>query len=233
MLCVIFRGKPTFHKITTGPDSDLLTNGKKFGSCSTVAALVKQLGTKQKNWPVPLINPVLKPEPIAPLSPVIEAEEPSVALPGQALLEFQSSNNNGDTILDRSELGTAALENIGDGQVSVVAFMSAAAAEQKKRDAEETATAAKAAAAEAEAQQVLQEAERQKQQEERRMAKEAEVDRKAHAKLIAGLGKKVTSYYATPDAPVDPLSELDHAIVLSQEDFDAVVATVDHFADGT
>ena len=81
MLCVIFRGKPTFHKITTGPDSDLLTNGKKFGSCSTVAALVKQLGTKQKNWPVPLINPVPKPEPIAPLSPVIEAEEPSVALP--------------------------------------------------------------------------------------------------------------------------------------------------------
>jgi len=171
VLCVVFRGKPTFHKIATGPDSELLVNGKKFGSCSTVAALVRQLSTKQKNWPVPLINPVPMPAdggrteaagPIAPQPSVVAETETPVAGTEEPV---------------EDELAEA--QRLEDERIA------AEAAAQQKRDAEEQATAAKAAAAEAEAQ----EAERQKQQEERRKAKEAEAERKAHAKLIAGATK--------------------------------------------
>ena len=209
MLCVVFKSKPTFHKITTGPDSELLLNGKKFGSCSTVAALVKQLSTKQKNWPVPLINPVPKPA---------DGSSTEAAGPVAKKLSIVA-----ETPEEPVEDELAEAQRLEDERIA------AEAAAQQKRDAEEQARSATAAAAEAEAQ----ETKRQKQQEEGRKAKEAEADRKAHAKLITGLGNKVTSIYANPDAPADPLSELDAAIVLSQEDFDAVVATVDHFADGT
>ena len=35
MFCIIFKGKPTHHKITTDDDGFLLVNGKKYGQAKT------------------------------------------------------------------------------------------------------------------------------------------------------------------------------------------------------
>ena len=59
-LGVVFKGKATHHKLLLDPETATYkVNQKPFGSHTTLASMIKHLGTPGvKGWPVPLTTPV-------------------------------------------------------------------------------------------------------------------------------------------------------------------------------
>lgn len=57
---VVFKGAPTYHKVTRDEDSGAyMVNNKGFGTHSALSSLIEHLGTSNvKGWPVPLTAPI-------------------------------------------------------------------------------------------------------------------------------------------------------------------------------
>ena len=60
VICVVYKGKPTHHLAAPDDSGQIMVNKKGYG-CSDIVSLVKKLGSKQPNWPVPLDKPVNAP----------------------------------------------------------------------------------------------------------------------------------------------------------------------------
>lgn len=58
IISVVFKGTVTHHLARAGDDGIYAVNKKTFGDKQDIAALVQQLGTAQKGWPVALDKPV-------------------------------------------------------------------------------------------------------------------------------------------------------------------------------
>lgn len=60
ILCVIYRGQPTHHLITTNDNGFLVVNGKQYGEATTLQAVHVMIGTHAgvltTMWEVPLYS---------------------------------------------------------------------------------------------------------------------------------------------------------------------------------
>lgn len=95
VLCVVFKGKPTHHLVTTLENGSVAVNKKTYGDHKTIEGLISQLQNKTNGWPILLsgprggqtapepVSPVPEPQPAPPV-PEPEQEKPAPAIPEQS-----------------------------------------------------------------------------------------------------------------------------------------------------